>query len=118
MSTEQVPIPPVQNISGGASSLSSSTSSSLWDRLSNWVADNKAVVYTVGAVAIVVTGAGVVYYLSGSNRGLDNGSPSEEKRKSKKDRRKARKQQAEELKNDSVLKPDVETGERKFHPSD
>ncbi|KAF3931971.1 hypothetical protein ABW20_dc0102389 [Dactylellina cionopaga] len=37
-------------------------SSSLWSRISSWVADNKAVAYTVGAVVIVVTGAGVVYY--------------------------------------------------------
>ncbi|KAI9768846.1 MAG: TOM (translocase of outer membrane) complex component [Geoglossum simile] len=99
MSAEHVPIPPVRNISVDAPSLSSSTSSSLWDRLSNWVSENKAVVYTVGAVAVVVTGAGVVYLLSESNKGLDSGSSSEEKRKSKKDRRKAKKQPVEEPKN-------------------
>lgn len=39
--------------------------SSTWDRISSWVADNKAVVYTIAGVAVVVTGAGVVYYLNG-----------------------------------------------------
>jgi mitochondrial import receptor subunit TOM70 len=104
MSTEHVPMPPVRNISVDAPSLSSSTSSSLWDRLSNWVSENKAVVYTVGAVAVVVTGAGVVYFLSESSKGSDNGSAPEEKRKNKKDRRKAKKQPVEEPR-------DAESGE-------
>ncbi|KAH0559521.1 hypothetical protein GP486_003968, partial [Trichoglossum hirsutum] len=106
MPTEQVSIPPVQNISVDASSISSSASPSLWSRLSDWVADNKAVVYTVGAVAVVVTSAGVVYYLSESNKRSGGGAPSEEKRKSKKDRRKAKKQQAGP-KNDGVLSSDA-----------
>lgn len=40
------------------------SSSGLWDRLSTWASENKAVVYTVAGVAVVVTGAGVVYYLN------------------------------------------------------
>lgn len=40
--------------------------SSVWERISTWAADNKAVVYTVAGVAIVVTGAGVAYYLTDS----------------------------------------------------
>lgn len=40
------------------------SSSGLWDRLSSWVAENKAVVYTIAGVAVVVTGAGAVYYLN------------------------------------------------------
>ena len=44
-----------------------------WDRISSWVSDNKAVVYTIAGVAVVVTGAGVVYYLtSDSVRLLDS----------------------------------------------
>lgn len=39
-------------------------SSSLWDRVSTWASDNKAVVYTVAGVAVVVTGAGIVYYMN------------------------------------------------------
>lgn len=45
---------------------SSPPSSSLWDRITTWASENKAVVYTVAGVAIVVTGAGVAYYLTDS----------------------------------------------------
>jgi mitochondrial import receptor subunit TOM70 len=41
--------------------------SSFWDRVSTWVSENKAIVYTIAGVAVVVTGAGAVYYIkSGS----------------------------------------------------
>ena len=40
--------------------------SSFWDRLSGWASENKAVVYTIAGVAVVVTGAGVVYYSQNS----------------------------------------------------
>lgn len=37
--------------------------SSVWDRISNWVSENKAVVYTIaGVTVVVVAGAGVFYY--------------------------------------------------------
>lgn len=39
---------------------------SFWDRISTWASENKAVVYTIAGVAVVVTGAGVVYYLTDS----------------------------------------------------
>ncbi|KAI1434185.1 mitochondrial precursor protein [Xylaria sp. CBS 124048] len=39
--------------------------SSVWDRVTNWASENKALVYTIAGVAVVVTGAGVVYYLNG-----------------------------------------------------
>lgn len=42
-------------------------SSGLWDRLTSWASENKAVVYTIAGVAFVVTGAGVVYYLNGDS---------------------------------------------------
>lgn len=45
---------------------STSQSSSVWDRITTWASDNKAVVYTVAGVAVVVTGAGVAYYLTES----------------------------------------------------
>lgn len=38
--------------------------SSTWDRLTSWVSENKAAVYTIAGVAVVVTGAGAVYYLN------------------------------------------------------
>lgn len=37
--------------------------SSLWDRISTWVSENKAIVYTIAGVAVVITGAGAVYYI-------------------------------------------------------
>lgn len=37
--------------------------SSLWDRISTWVSEHKAVVYTIAGVAVVVTTAGAVYYV-------------------------------------------------------
>jgi len=40
--------------------------SSVWDRISTWASENKAVVYTIAGVAIVVSGAGVAYYLTDS----------------------------------------------------
>lgn len=43
-----------------------SQSSSVWDRITTWAGENKAVVYTVAGVAVVVTGAGVAYYLTDS----------------------------------------------------
>ena len=71
-------------------------SPSFWDRLSTWASENKAIVYTAGAVAIVVTGAGVFYYLSESQKPAPStqqeSAVSPEKKPSKKDRRKAKKQ--------------------------
>jgi import receptor subunit TOM70 len=45
---------------------SSTPPSGVWDRISTWASENKAVVYTIAGVAVVVTGAGVVYYLNDS----------------------------------------------------
>lgn len=39
-------------------------SSSFWDRATTWASENKAVIYTIAGVTLVVTGAGVVYYLN------------------------------------------------------
>jgi import receptor subunit TOM70 len=44
----------------------STPSSSVWDRITTWASENKAVVYTIAGVAVVVTGAGVAYYLTDS----------------------------------------------------
>ena len=45
---------------------SSTPPSSVWDRISTWASENKAVVYTIAGIAIVVSGAGVAYYLTDS----------------------------------------------------
>jgi hypothetical protein len=56
-------MPPGKSIPDFASS---TPPSSLWDRITTWAANNKAVVYTIAGVAVVVTGAGVAYYLTDS----------------------------------------------------
>ncbi|KAI2638984.1 import receptor [Hypomontagnella submonticulosa] len=58
-------------------------SSSVWDRISNWASENKALVYTIAGVAVVVTGAGVVYYLNDAKP-----KPAAQPKLSKKERRK------------------------------
>lgn len=50
------PVPPALQISAPPST---------WERLSSWISENKAVVYTIAGIAVVVTGAGAVYYLNG-----------------------------------------------------
>ena len=75
---------------------SASSSTSLWDRISKWVSENKALVYTVAGVAVVVTSAGVVYYLNDSSKSTKKPvSPSTEKKKSKSQRRKEKKAEEE-----------------------
>ncbi|KAM4066248.1 tetratricopeptide repeat domain-containing protein [Hirsutella rhossiliensis] len=66
--------------------------SSTWDRITSWVSDNKAVVYTIAGVAVVVTGAGVVYYLNSDSKQKADSTPKlskKERRKRKEAERKA-----------------------------
>lgn len=88
--------PSVQSIANS----SGPASTSLWTRLSGYIADHKAVVYTVGAVVIVAT-AGGIYYISQSPASEDE--PGKEKKSNKKDRRKkdAKDSAAEKGKNQS-----------------
>ncbi|KAK1760582.1 mitochondrial outer membrane 72K protein [Echria macrotheca] len=65
--------------------------SSFWDRISNWVSENKAIVYTIAGVAIVVTGAGAVYYVRSSGSQDSETTP----RPSKKERRKRKQAERE-----------------------
>jgi len=93
MSAEPVPISPARSAALDTSSLSSQTSSlPLWDRLSSWASENKAAVYTIAGVAVVVSGAGIIYYLSDSRKGARDEGTEEKKRASKKERRKAKKE--------------------------
>ena len=88
MSAEPAPLPSVPNTNLGTSGLSSNTSSSsIWDRVTLWASENKAVVYTAAGVAVLVTGVGVAYYLSDSG---SKDSESEKKKPSKKSKRKAK----------------------------
>lgn len=40
--------------------------SSVWDRISTWVSEHKAVVYTIAGVTVAVAAGGVVYYSTNS----------------------------------------------------
>jgi import receptor subunit TOM70 len=97
MSSESpLPATPTQVVLD-TSKLPPSSSQSVWDRITNWVSENKAVVYTIAGVAVVVTGAGVVYYLSDSKK-PSNGASSSTQKKSKNQRRKEKKKAEEEKK--------------------
>ncbi|THC98353.1 hypothetical protein EYZ11_002134 [Aspergillus tanneri] len=98
MSSES-PLPqPTENVVIDTASLPASSSASIWDRVSKWVSENKALVYTIAGVAVVVTSAGVVYYLSDTGR-TAQASPPAEKKKSKNQRRKEKeRKKAEEEK--------------------
>lgn len=68
MSAQPGAIPPMRPIPVHSSAFASSSTAqtSVWDRISTWASENKAVVYTIAGVAVVVTGAGVAYYLTDS----------------------------------------------------
>ena len=107
MADEQVQasIEATQRAAGSAAA----ASSSVWERISRWAAENKTVVYTIAGVTLVATGAGVVYYVSGSGseRRLDELSRGEQK-KSKKERRKAKKEAQDALSRDSSVEATVQ----------
>jgi len=86
----------------------SRASPGLWDRVSSWVAENKAVAYTIAGTVVVVTSAGAIYYFSGQKSASSTASA--EKRKSKKERRKEKKA-AEEAQKAGISLKDEEAGE-------
>ncbi|KZF19597.1 mitochondrial import receptor subunit tom-70 [Xylona heveae TC161] len=110
---ESVPAVPAPRVALDSSAVSAP--SSLWDRISSWASEHKAVVYTIAGVAVVVTGAGAVYYFSESNKGSKAGETSTaaapEKKKSKKDRRKAKKQAETAAKKEEEAKKKPGTAE-------
>lgn len=97
MSADTVPLTSGRAPVLDTSSLSSQSSSlPLWDRLSTWASENKTVVYTIAGIAVVVTGAGVVYYSTDSRTASRDTSSDEKKRLSKKERKKAKKDKDKE----------------------
>ena len=52
--------------------------------------------YTIAGVAVVVSGAGVAYYISESRKGSQDAGAEEKKRLSKKERRKAKQEKEKE----------------------
>jgi import receptor subunit TOM70 len=79
------------------SKLTESSSASVWDRITNWVSENKAVVYTIAGVAVVVTGAGVVYYLNDSSKATPP-APKKSKNQRRKEKKKAEEEKAASVK--------------------
>ncbi|OAA57690.1 mitochondrial precursor protein import receptor tom70 [Cordyceps fumosorosea ARSEF 2679] len=87
MSNPLPSIPPVRPVA-----VPVSAPSSTWDRITSWASENKAVVYTIAGVAVVVTGAGAVYYLNSESKPKTDGAPKlskKERRKRKEAERKA-----------------------------
>lgn len=76
------------NAASRATSSVSGASSSLWDRATTWASENRAAVYAIGGITLVVTSAGIIYYASGSRAGQVGDL--EGQKKSKKERRKAK----------------------------
>ncbi|KAL2152614.1 hypothetical protein VTH82DRAFT_5798 [Thermothelomyces myriococcoides] len=81
--------PPLATSPLGTPSTPLPADASLWDRISTWVSEHKAVVYTIAGVAVVVTTAGAVYYVS--NLPSDDAAP----KLSKKERRKRKQAEKE-----------------------
>ena len=83
------------------------STASLWDRLTTWASENKAIVYTIAGTAVVITGAGAIFYFSDSRR--TKTTPSTERKKSKKERRNEKKR-AEEQSKSGISLQDEEAG--------
>ncbi|EOO02621.1 putative mitochondrial outer membrane 72k protein [Phaeoacremonium minimum UCRPA7] len=65
---------------------------SVWDRITTWASEHKAVVYTIAGVTVVVAGAGVFYYVNNSSAPKGDSTPKlskKERRKRKEAERKA-----------------------------
>lgn len=96
--SNELPLPtPTQNVVLDTSKLTESSSTSVWDRITNWVSENKAVVYTIAGVAVVVTGAGVVYYLNDSSKATPQ-APKKSKNQRRKEKKKAEEEKAASVK--------------------
>jgi import receptor subunit TOM70 len=92
-------LPPSRPIPIDVSALPDTASSSLWDRITSWASENKALVYTIAGVTLVVTAAGVVYYSSEAKpTGASSSSPTSKAKANKKAKRKAKKEAEEKAK--------------------
>lgn len=80
-----------------AAGTTSAATASAWDRLTAWASEHKTVVYTIAGVTLVATGAGIIYYVSGSGSQARLDEVARGEKKSKKERRKAKKEAQEAL---------------------
>lgn len=89
-------------------------SSGLWDRITTWASEHKGTVYAIAGVTLVVTAAGTMYYLSSDNNNKDAsapGAPAANKRKTKRDRKKAK----ERAEKEASEKKEEPAGMRTLH---
>ncbi|PGH14956.1 hypothetical protein AJ80_05719 [Polytolypa hystricis UAMH7299] len=105
---QEAPIPPSMI---EKTALSTPASPSVWDRVTKWASENKALVYTIAGVAVVVTSAGVVYYLSDSGRPVP-APKSTDKKKSKNQRRREKKKAEEEKRAETATAPPPAAAEK------
>ncbi|KAL4981093.1 hypothetical protein BDW66DRAFT_123940 [Aspergillus desertorum] len=122
MSSSSLLPEPSRNVVVDTASLPASSTASVWDRISKWVSENKALVYTVAGVAVVVTSAGVVYYLSDSSRSgkpaPTAAAPTEKKKKKSGSQRRKEKKAEEERKNKAASVQDEKTEKKAEEPSE
>lgn len=96
-----VPLPPVTQ-SEQLEGVASSSAPSLFERISTWASRNKATVYTIAGITLVVTAAGIYYYSDAQRSYADDNSAT--RKKAKKDRRKGKKDVTETSRADSTKK--------------
>lgn len=96
MSVQPVPLTSANTALDTSSLTPPTTSLPLWDRISLWASKNKAVIYTIAGVAVVISGAGVIYYLSDSRKSTKVEVSEDIKKASKKERRRAKKEKERE----------------------
>lgn len=106
-SNPELPIPrPAQPITLDSNLAAGAGSASLWDRISSWAAEHKAVVYTIAGVTVLVTGAGAVYYFSG------DASKKPESAKAKKNRKQKERKRAKQAADEAAAKEAETAGTR------
>ncbi|WDK20405.1 import receptor [Colletotrichum graminicola] len=79
------PLPSVPPMASPPTVIPVDSSSGLWDRITTWAADNKAVVYTAAGVAVVATGAGVIYFLNSDSKKESTPKLSKKERRKRKE---------------------------------
>ncbi|KAI6351372.1 TOM (translocase of outer membrane) complex component [Pyricularia grisea] len=81
MSSQFPPIPPIKP----TPVVAIPSEPGLWDRISTWASENKAAVYTIAGVSVLVTGAGIYYINSGPSSKGDSSRPSKKERRKRKE---------------------------------
>lgn len=107
MSDRPIPVPPLPG-KAPVEAVSAAATPGLWERITTWASEHKALVYTVAGVTLLVTAGGVIYYVNDSNKSAKPSESPSGKRKNKKDRKKAKKEV------EDAQKKEAESGMAKF----